>query len=256
MLLNSHLTIEKHYPLLAKTLSATRQLPLEEALAKKAKYNLPFSVDVKASDLSTDLLSKGPMEVAQILETAGYKHAPGALWQPDTSVNALDSLASHAANSPIHKALLSQTIETLHKEQPQAALEWINAQPSEDERGHLAAAILGTWGPGYQASTLIDLVNLIDLDQISKEDRSLGHRVRSKIRGVGETMAAQDPEAAIQLVAQFKDDRTRTSSYRTLAKIWFEHDEQATLDWLRSLPSTDREATVEHSSILKEALTR
>ena len=99
-------------------------------------------------------------------------------------------------------------------------------------------------------------MNLIDHDQIRNSDESLHYRVLGRATGAGQTMAAQDPKAAIQLIEQFEAPEARSAGFRSVSNIWFRHDEQATIDWLRSLTPEDREAAVKYSSSMREALAR
>ena len=236
---------EVSYTAYSKTSTALRALPLEEGMALLRRYQLPFHLRPSFEGLSRD-----PIEAISILESFGYDRTP-SMWLPEPSVAALDSMAPRR-DEPLHSAMISQTLNALLREDRDAAVAWIATRPSTEEQSLYAARLAGGWGSNESSP---ELLNLIDFNAIKEHQDSGLHRgIQSNVAGAAQRMAAQDPHAAIAQAEQLENGELRARAYRTIAKIWFEHDEQATIDWLHELPPEDQKGATKYThKALEEA---
>ncbi len=231
-LITTHIVDDLPYQTYTSTSKAIRALPLEERKALHQHGRLPFAVPLSREEIPSD-----PIKAAQLLASFGYEKV-SSKWIPDASVDALDALATHG-DQPLYANLISQTLSALHRSDPAAALDWMERRlPIEQQSVH-AAQIAGAYGFNQIAP---DLLNLLDADHL-KESRS----IIANVSGTMQTVTAQDPQAAIALANQIESDALRTAAYRSIAKNWFRHDEQATIEWLRTLPLEDQTATTKYT---------
>lgn len=203
--------------------------PLTTKVERERAGKLPSQIDV-----FQDSLEKAKViEDLETREAAITKLAWGVLdTDQDLFQRALDALPT---NSVGRSSLIQAQVAQLAREDPDAALRWMERFDSREEKDMARNEIVQFFADSDpdRAAQFIGRPKS-GADELDTTRLYVIHR-----------LAAEKPAAAASWVASFPEGEARESAMRTVASDWVQSAPEAAFSWIQSLhdPSLQKEAT-------------